>query len=73
MRLPLPFTITIHGIGYDTSDLHLRGVFDSSQKLEAALIEVLESHTIPDVEIDVEVEFHEYQFREEWMDENPVV
>ena len=69
MKLPLPFTITIHGIAYPT-DTESRGVFSKKGELRKHLEQALLSDLRPDVEVELDIAIHEYLDRKDWKEDD---
>jgi hypothetical protein len=65
MKLPLPFTITIHGTAYSTGE-SLGGVFANKNELKKHLEWTLLRDLKPEIEVDMDIEFYEHQYREDW-------
>lgn len=70
MKFPLPFTITIHGIAYETED-SAGGIFgDGKRELEKHLKWTILRDVKPEVDVDMDVAFHEHHYREDWKTSN---
>lgn len=65
-KLPLPFTIIVHGVAYDTGGSS-GGVFEEgAEELEKHLKWTILRDIKPEVDVDMDVVFHEHHYREDW-------
>ena len=67
LNLPIPFSITIHGIAYDREGIST-GAFPSAEKLLEDLESVVHKHLNDGLEVDTDVVFHEYLLRQDEID-----
>lgn len=65
MKLPMPFTVTIHGIGYQTSDESPPGVVMNMPKVAAALEATFREHVLEGIDVELQTVWHAFSFRHE--------
>ena len=65
-RLPLPFSITVHGVAYDTGEGE--AVFRDRVKLCEAIEKLVNEHVVDHVSLDTDITTHSFVFRpkEQW-------
>ena len=69
IRAPIPFTITIQGVGYDVGkESVLNGLFNKRAVIEG-LEATLRKLVLGKYEVDITVGFHQHKFRDDWVNE----